>query len=383
VIGGAGVNDAGDIHSRNLPEARFRVSNMNPLLGRGLAPGFMLRTLRTFLPVVKTFPYTGRYISQNMRKHGNRAGFTLVEVIVVIVIIAILAAIGVPALTGYIEKAHEKELIAVANTSVKALQAWATEQYAYGNVGDEGLRDPDGNPVSLASYTGESGRFNSNDGAGGSIVTADYHPASGQGVMNETASDEGIFLPAAVEPEWHDYFTVDLSYHFIDKNGTEQIDTIHYDTGSWIMHDYELTYAKVACGMPVIEFIDENDRKDYITPPPLPEGYRATKATQQLIDSSVDLDVVTYYEDSIWWEGAYSGHLYYEEFVPDPSHWVRVVDRLAATDYESEGYVVTEVEFSDQNLLTHMKLTGPGGDFVVYANETYHYNADPTDGSSV
>jgi type IV pilus assembly protein PilA len=299
------------------------------------------------------------------------------------VIIAILAAIGVPALTGYIEKAHEKELIAVANTSVKALQAWATEQYAYGNVGDEGLTDSDGNPASFASYTGESRRFNANDGSGGSIVTADYHPASGNGVVNGAKSNEGIFLPAAVEPEWYDYFTVDLSYHFIDKSGIEQIDTIHYETDSWITHDYELTYAKVACGMPRIEFINENNQKNYITPPPLPEGYRATKATQQLIDSSVDLDVVTYYGDPIWWEGAYSGHLYYEEFVPEPSHWVRVVDLFASTSYEDEGYVVTEVEFSGQNLLTHMKLTGPGGDFVVYANETYHYNVGPTEASSV
>jgi type IV pilus assembly protein PilA len=330
----------------------------------------------------------GRYISQNMRRHGNRAGFTLVEVIVVIVIIAILAAIGVPALTGYIEKAHEKELIAVANTSVKALQAWATEQYAYGNVGYEGLTDPDGNPVSFASYTGESRRFGSNYGSGGSIVTADYHPASGPWVVSETMSDEGIFLPAAVEPEWHDYFTVDLRYHFIDKSGTEQIDTIHYGTDSWITHDYELTYAKVACGMPAMRFygnyFGQESVSEPLTPPPLPEGYRATEATQQLIDNGADLNVDTYYSDnSGWWEGAYSGDLYYEEFTPEPSHWVRVVDLLAATDYESEGYVVTEVEFSDQNLLTHMKLTSPDGDFVVYANEKYHYNTDPTYGSSV
>jgi hypothetical protein len=44
--------------------------------------------------------------------------------------------------------------------------------------------------------------------------------------------------------------------------------------------------------------------------------------------------------------------------------------------------VITDVEFSDQNLLTHMKLTAPGGDFVVYADEAYHYNLDPTMGSS-
>jgi prepilin-type N-terminal cleavage/methylation domain-containing protein len=331
-------------------------------------------------------------MSQNMKKHGNRAGFTLVEVIVVIVIIAILAAIGVPALTGYIEKAHEKELIAVANTSVKALQAWAAEQYAYGNVGYEGLTDPDGNPVSFASYTGESRRFSSDDGTGGSIVTADYHPVAGQGVVNGVASDEGIFLPAAtVSYGIEYYFYATLRYHFLDENGVEQdVDTRVYEIDAQYIYDddYQITYAEVACGMPEIEYEGYYcDRA--IVPAPIREGYRVTKATQQLISSGATLlkhEIWTdSYQGSIFqfWEGTYEGDLYYEVDTPEPSHWVRVVDLFAATDYESEGYVVTEVKFSGQNLLTHMKLTGPDGDFVVYANETYHYNVNPTDGPSV
>jgi hypothetical protein len=49
----------GDIHSRNSSESRLRVSNENPLLGRSLAPGFPLRTLRTFLSARRAFSYTG------------------------------------------------------------------------------------------------------------------------------------------------------------------------------------------------------------------------------------------------------------------------------------------------------------------------------------
>jgi prepilin-type N-terminal cleavage/methylation domain-containing protein len=336
-----------------------------------------------------------------MRK--NKAGFTLVEVIVVIVIIAILAAIGVPALTGYIEKAHEKELIAVANTSAKALQAWATEQYAYGNIGNERLMASAADSFSLAGYTGEPGRFAPNGSVDGSIVTADYHPGSGDGVMNRVVPDEEAFLFAGAIPGdvWHECY-VDLTYHFIDKDRDERTETVQYSfTGSWGY--FELLYAEVACGMPGTAYIK--------TPPALPEGYRARADTQKLIDDNTVLpyeDWDYYYGSpddpgSWYWIGKWYGDLYYEAYEEEiedengknedgneggnegeaaASGWISIVDLFASTGYGSEGYLITDVEFSDQNLLTHMRLTAPGGDFVVYTDETYHYNLDPAMGSS-
>ena len=70
-------------------------------------------------------------------KHKNK-GFTLVELIVVLVILAILAALLVPALTGYIDKAKEKKLVAETRMVVMAVQTVASE--AYGQIGaDKGL----------------------------------------------------------------------------------------------------------------------------------------------------------------------------------------------------------------------------------------------------
>jgi prepilin-type N-terminal cleavage/methylation domain-containing protein len=63
-------------------------------------------------------------------KHKRHAGFTLVEVIVVLVILAILAAIAIPALTGYIEKAQNKQYIAEARNIAVAERTVFNEAYA-------------------------------------------------------------------------------------------------------------------------------------------------------------------------------------------------------------------------------------------------------------
>lgn len=71
------------------------------------------------------------------KKLKEKKGFTLVELIVVLVILAILAALLIPALTKYIDKAKEKDIIAETRQVVMAAQTLTDEAYAKKDVNGE------------------------------------------------------------------------------------------------------------------------------------------------------------------------------------------------------------------------------------------------------
>ena len=72
---------------------------------------------------------------EEKRRNGYRnickrsKGFTLVELIVVLVIIAILAALAVPAMLGFIDSTHKKQVIARAQTALTSTQAALSDIY--------------------------------------------------------------------------------------------------------------------------------------------------------------------------------------------------------------------------------------------------------------
>lgn len=71
-----------------------------------------------------------KMIALQQKRRSKKGGFTLVELIVVLVILAILAALLIPALTGYIDKAKDKNVIAETRQIVMAAQTIADESYA-------------------------------------------------------------------------------------------------------------------------------------------------------------------------------------------------------------------------------------------------------------
>lgn len=94
-----------------------------------------------------------KFMKKMWEKKNSKKGFTLVELIVVLVILAILMAIMVPAMTGWIDKARDKQIMLDARNVELAAQAGLYE--AYGKESDGALAEATDTAVSGNTYVGD------------------------------------------------------------------------------------------------------------------------------------------------------------------------------------------------------------------------------------
>lgn len=89
-------------------------------------------------------------------RRNNKKGFTLVEVIVVLVILAILAAILIPSMIGWINKAEDKTAVVEGRTMLLAAQTIVSENYkTYTGTGAKtALTEPDKDAVATLADIG-------------------------------------------------------------------------------------------------------------------------------------------------------------------------------------------------------------------------------------
>ncbi|MDO4545788.1 MAG: prepilin-type N-terminal cleavage/methylation domain-containing protein [Bacillota bacterium] len=124
-----------------------------------------------------------------IKRSKEKKGFTLVEVIVVLVILAILAAILIPSMVGWIDKAQNKTAIVEARTVLLAAQTVASEDYA----SDSAVATVDG--AEVIALAGVEGSLTGDIAVGAGMVTS-FTYVSSDGitvVYHSTADADGAY----------------------------------------------------------------------------------------------------------------------------------------------------------------------------------------------